>query len=329
MKFVDVYLEAQAKKHDTSLENELEKFQEQSKEARLRREEALKLKAVKEIRFGKYITNVPAFNLARHHDRPLPQSSARIFCREQAMVLHDGAVKASKPLWLPGQQLHGSMIPRPESVHERNQELETKQLDRLLLFEARLAALKAAEASGGGLERIRKRVSMIRRAEEPRASGFELVCTDDSLAGEPVFGDLCIGPYREEPKEAADGSPTQKLPRMCSLATVSEGEESEESKVPDEPSSSMPHTFESYCERVCEEEGVEVVAWGHLAPETKEEDDIDESMSYDKDDRQAVPFEDAEGAIHMIKSCNSKDAPGTLSILYQESDSTFVAFYRS
>lgn len=244
------------------------------------------------------------------------------------MVLHDGAAKASKTLWLPGQQLHGSMIPRPESVHERNQELETKLLDRLLLFEARLAALKAAEASGGGLERIRKRVSMIRHAEEPRASGFELVCTNDSLADEPVFGDLCIGSYREEPKEAAGGSSTQKLPRMCSLASISEDEGS---RVSDDSSASMPHTYEAYCERVCEEEGLEVVAWGHLAPETQEEDDVDESesMSRDEDDRQAVPFEDAEGAIHMMTSCNSKDATGTLSMLYQESDSTFVAFYRS
>ena len=96
----------------------------------------------------------------------------------------DTTAIVEKSLWVPGQQLHGSMIPRPEDILYRNQVLETKQLDRLLLFEARLAALKAAEASGGGLERIRKRVSMIRRAEEPRASGFELVCSDEGSSDE-------------------------------------------------------------------------------------------------------------------------------------------------
>lgn len=337
MKFVDVYLEAQAKKNDTSVENELEKFREQSKQARLRREEAVKLKAVKEIRFGKYITEVPAFNLARHHDRPLPQSSARIFSREHAMVvLKDGSFKTKKPLWLPGQQLHGAMIPRPKHVHDRNQELETQQLDRLLLFEARLAALKAAEASGGGLERIRKRVSMIRRAEEPQASGFELVCTDDHLTNERVFDELCIGPYREEPNEGNEGAIVPKLPRMLSLATISEDEESSDEKTSStqiSSDSSLPTTFEGYCERVCEEEGVEVVAFGHLAPEKQQEqrdDDVVRSESCLEDEPEAVPFEDAEGAIHMITASRSMgDESGSLSMLYQESDSTYVAFYRS
>ena len=319
MKFVDVFLEAQAKKNDTSVEKELEKFRQESKLARLRREEALKLKAVKEIRFGKFITQVPAFNLARHHDRPLPQSSARIFCREAQPT--EDIVKVDTSLWLPGQQLHGSMIPRPENVYSRNQELETKQLDRLLLFEARLAALKAAEASGGGLERIRKRVSMIRRAEEPRASGYELVCHNESLVDEHVFGELCIGPYQEEPKE--NERPDQKLPQMMSLPTISDDEQSSDTKS-SKVSQELPETFSSYCERVREEEGVEIVAWGHLATE----DDKTESRDED-DNKETVPFEDATGTIHMISaSCSSSEAPGTLSVLYQETDSTFVAFYR-
>lgn len=334
MKFVDVYLEAQAKKNDTSVEKELEKFREQSKQARLRREEAVKLKAVKEIRFGKFITKVPAFNLVRHHDRPLPHSSARTYCRETP-IINKEIVERKKSLWLPGQQLHGSMIPRPESVHDRNQELESAQLDRLLFFEAHLAALKAAEASGGGLERIRKRVSMIRRAEEPRASGFELVCSDETLVDES-FGDLCIGPYQEEPKEKKDGIRTlgQKLPRMLSLATISEESSERSSKL--SASSSMPSTFEGYCDRMLEEEGVEVVAWGHLKAESQDVDESAESQGVDESESReegessskAVPFEDASGAIHMITATKAPHEAGTLSMLYQESDSLFVAFYR-
>ena len=72
-----------------------------------------------------------------------------------------------------------------------------------------------------------------------------------------------------------------------------------------------------------EEEGVEVVAWGHLAPESQ---NVDESESGEEDEKQSIPFEDKEGAIHMITAtCTSS---GTLSMLYQESDAKFVAFYR-
>ena len=328
MKFVDVYLEAQAKKNDSSLEKELEKFHEQSKKARMKREDALKLKAVKEIRFGKFITLVPAYNLARHHDRPLPQSSARVFTRDLAKGDQLVVKKDEKKAWVPGQQLHGSMIPRPENLYLKNQELEIKQLGRLLMFEARLAAIKAAQASGGGLERIRKRVSMIRRAEETRASGFELECGgDQSKIDDPVFNELCIRPYQEELKEKRLSAIAQKLPRMLSLATISEGEDSSDqsSNVSTVTNTSMPTTFEGYCERVLEQEGVEIVAWGHLAPDSQVSKSLDTNDS--KEENEAIPFEDAEGAIHMV-SPSSSEASGTLSVLYQETDSTFVAFYR-
>jgi hypothetical protein len=169
---------------------------------------------------------------------------------------------------------------------------------------------------------------MIRRAEETRASGFELECgCDQSKIDDPVFNELCIRPYQEELKEKRLSAIAQKLPRMLSLATISEGEDSSDqsSNVSTVTNTSMPTTFEGYCERVLEQEGVEIVAWGHLAPVSQVSTSLDTNDS--KEENEAIPFEDAEGAIHMV-SPSSSGASGTLSVLYQETDSTFVAFYR-
>lgn len=121
MKLFDLFLRANEKK-DGSLNDLMRNFDMQSNSARLRREEALKVKDMKEVAFGKYSVQVPSFNLsARHYDRPLPQSSSRV-CREMRpehpRVKKNRRVSvvdlgAKNPLIL-GQQLYGSMIPRPE-----------------------------------------------------------------------------------------------------------------------------------------------------------------------------------------------------------------------
>jgi hypothetical protein len=86
----------------------MENFRKQSRVARTRREEALKLKDLKELQFGEYVTLVPAFNLARHFDRPLPDSTAKL-CAD---LPSQGCLEAT--LCIPGQQLYGVMIPRPQ-----------------------------------------------------------------------------------------------------------------------------------------------------------------------------------------------------------------------
>jgi hypothetical protein len=45
-------------------------------EARMFREEALKLKATRVLRFGRFAVNVPSINITRYHDYPLPESTA-------------------------------------------------------------------------------------------------------------------------------------------------------------------------------------------------------------------------------------------------------------
>jgi len=106
-----------------------------------------------------------------------------------------------------------------------------------------------------------------------------------------------------------------------SLATISEDDESSDRSSILSVATSMPATFEGYCERVLQEEGVEIVAWGLFAPETEYESHEEE--------KPGIPIEDKEGAIRMITASNSSgDPPGSLSVLYQETDSKFIAFYR-
>jgi hypothetical protein len=324
MKFVDLFLQAQAEKHG-DMDKALVKFKEQSFLARLRREEAVKLKAVKEIRFGQFSTEVPAFNLCRHYDRPLPQSSARIYHREGE---HDVIKTGDKQLWLPGQQLYGSMIPRPDNISHRNQELAQKGMERLLMLEARLAALKAAEENGGGLARIAKRVSVIRRAEEPLASGYELLllCRDESEVGQPMLSDLCIGPYQAEPKDMKTCVP-HIMPQMSAVSEESDDEDSDHKSCEQIPK--LPALPACQYAPVFEEEGVEIVAAGRLLVDTPVENDEDDSSISSDDVDSSVSFKDENGSVHMVEPvCSPEEETGTLSILYKASDSTFVAFYR-
>ena len=76
-------------------------------EARINKEEAIKLKATRCMRFGRFAVRVPFANIIRYHDQPLPESYA-----EQA----SGADSASQSKmhithYIPGQKHHGVMIP--------------------------------------------------------------------------------------------------------------------------------------------------------------------------------------------------------------------------
>lgn len=64
MKIVDLILRANEKK-DGGVSDLMETFDIQSNRARLSREEALKVKDIKEIAFGKYSVQVPCFNLCK------------------------------------------------------------------------------------------------------------------------------------------------------------------------------------------------------------------------------------------------------------------------
>jgi hypothetical protein len=74
MKLVDLFSRANEKK-DGSLNDLIKNFDIQSNRARIRREEALKVKDMKEVAFGKFSVQVPSFNLCKF--RYTSQSNSR------------------------------------------------------------------------------------------------------------------------------------------------------------------------------------------------------------------------------------------------------------
>lgn len=167
MKIVDLWL--RANKSDEFLKV-MATFDQKKKAARLRREQALKVKAVKCLRFGQFITQVPAYNLARHFDRPLPASTARLARK---------APKIECNSYIPGQQLYGEMIPRLENGYHSNQTLALARMESLSGLQTRLVVLRAAAKLGGGVKRRRKLMLKAQPSDEelPKEAGYELVET--------------------------------------------------------------------------------------------------------------------------------------------------------
>jgi len=137
MKLVDLFLRANEKK-DGTLKSLMRNFDIQSNHARLSREEGLKVKDIKQVAFGTYSVQVPSFNLSRHHDRPLPQSSSRV-CRKTPPPSNPHRMHRSisvtdigkKTPLIPGQQLYGCMIPRPEydaEIHRHEKLVAEKKM---------------------------------------------------------------------------------------------------------------------------------------------------------------------------------------------------------
>jgi hypothetical protein len=99
---------------ESALEKAMTKFKDDVGGARIRRQEALKLRDMKCLAFGKYITLVPTHNLSRHFDRPLPTSFATRCCRPERKMAS---------VEVPGQHLFGTVLPRPEAdLLQYNQE---------------------------------------------------------------------------------------------------------------------------------------------------------------------------------------------------------------
>ena len=128
MMLLDWWLRSEGK-DEAALQKAVENFKKDSWLARTRRQEALKLRDMKCIAFGKFITLIPSHNLSRHFDRPLASSSARLLSASQQ-------VEIISPHGIPGQQLFGAILPRSEceSIQCQNEfdklpELYTEVID--------------------------------------------------------------------------------------------------------------------------------------------------------------------------------------------------------
>ena len=126
MKLVDVFYyskikplsveELEKQKRAAELARRL-KRKDAVREARINKENAAKLKAMKKIMFGKFVTKVPVIKEDRHHDFPLAESSATPF-KPEPHTLAELAMKEAgyHRTRLPGQHLVGDMIPRVRSI---------------------------------------------------------------------------------------------------------------------------------------------------------------------------------------------------------------------
>lgn len=109
MKIVDLLLRSNSE-DDSTIIKAMEKFNQDVVVARAKHQDAVKLKDVKCLAFGDYITLVPSFNLTRHYDHPLASSFARLYQPGNEIKMAPGRI--------PPQQFYGTMIPRtqPDSV---------------------------------------------------------------------------------------------------------------------------------------------------------------------------------------------------------------------
>jgi hypothetical protein len=134
MMIVDSILFSGSHDEGKILEKAMENFRKESRTARLRHQEALKLKDAKSLAYGKYVTLVPSHNLSRHYDRPLPGSSARL-------EIHDKQIERA-PHSIPGQQMVGVIIPRSQAAAAHHEEELAKLEHQRSAFESRVKFLQ-------------------------------------------------------------------------------------------------------------------------------------------------------------------------------------------
>ena len=174
MKFVDVYFFADATVDpDELVQNAMESFKAKSRTARLRRQEAIKLKDVKTLTFGSFSTLVPAVDLSRHVDRPLPESFAEVRLIGATAHASGKLERSNFSLHVPGQQFRKGIIPRTES----GAELFETEFPRLLQT---LEALKmlVKDIQDSDLYKLVNRIDGPTCSSDenlPESIGFELI----------------------------------------------------------------------------------------------------------------------------------------------------------
>lgn len=112
-------------------------FQKQQMMAKRLRENALKIKDFRVKLFGKYITRLPEFNLVRHEDVPLPESSAEPYDSEEE-------VKSDK--FVPSQDLTGVMIPMCGQDMVKNQTKRQREKEFLISQHRKMIKAKSTQS---------------------------------------------------------------------------------------------------------------------------------------------------------------------------------------
>lgn len=118
MRVVDLYYTEEGKDWHRSIQKQISILTKTARLLRNKRENALKLKAIRIWRFGDFIANVPHFSFTRYWDRPLKESNAEPIGGCSALLCSKETEEKSEVI--PGQRLCGAMIPGVESEVKEN-----------------------------------------------------------------------------------------------------------------------------------------------------------------------------------------------------------------
>ena len=134
MKIVDILYQKRNSKRMKRFMTEIkEREKKMWDQARLQTEEAIKLKAARILRFGRFAVKVPILNFPRYRDYPLPDSIARAM--ESHVSSHISDVSPKK--FIPGQKHVGVMVPGLEFGRqwERNESRRMNEVESSLVAE--------------------------------------------------------------------------------------------------------------------------------------------------------------------------------------------------
>jgi len=114
-------------KHVQKVMNEIQdRERKRWMKARMFQEEALKLKATRILRFGRFAVNVPSINITRFYDYPLPESTATPTAQGNGADVCSGVT-----MYIPGQKHHGVMIPELMTSMEDREKKQKAKMERL------------------------------------------------------------------------------------------------------------------------------------------------------------------------------------------------------
>lgn len=134
--------------------------------ARSKQEEGIKLKAIRNIRFGPFSIKVPALNITRHYDYPLPESTAK----PEVNIVDTSTLNIK--MSMPGQKHVGIMI--PELYERKKPDIRTKYI--------RLQSIKDTEETSFRMGNIQNLISDTEDRSNPLSKqdkGFEVVVLND------------------------------------------------------------------------------------------------------------------------------------------------------
>jgi hypothetical protein len=131
------------------------------------------------------------FFLARHFDRPLPESSARL-CRsipKRGATRRVSVVNLNTSPWIPGQHLFGAMIPRPEHEAKMHEQELSRLTEKLGKFKSLVESVHKLNGEAAKNER-RVLTKLGLDSDVPLSLGYEVVqdfdeCDDSSCTSEP------------------------------------------------------------------------------------------------------------------------------------------------